>query len=77
MKKLTKAEHLLFSAVILLFCGSIFTSCTGSTDKTTTETNTVEVKKDTPLLPPVDSNQVEKARTEVIVGGKKPAGTPN
>ncbi len=75
MKKFIKTQSLFYFVAIILLCGSLFISCSGNPDKTTTKVNTVERKKDS--LPPLDSNKVKSGRTEVIVTGKTPPSTPN
>lgn len=75
MKKFIKIQSFFYFVAIILLCGSLFVSCNGNPDKTTTETNTVQMKKDS--LPPLDTNKVNSGRTEVIVTGKTPPSTPN
>ncbi len=75
MKKIIKTQNLVCFAIMILFSASIFTSCTGNTDKTTTETTVVDSNKE--VLPPLDSNKINKDKPEVIVVGKTPPPPSN
>ncbi len=75
MKKIIKTQNLVCFAVMILLSASIFTSCTGSTDKTTTETTIVDSNKET--LPPLDTTNKNKDKPEVIITGKTPPPPAN